>query len=350
MKSKSLFSMTVLGSFLILLAFPAALSAGVVVSCGTVITTSGTWTVAGPLTSCVGDGVDIQATNVILNLNGYSITGALGNTFSGVSSVGQGNIRIEGYGPGSTGHLGTIAGFGAGIFISGDLGDTIKHVHIISNDTGIQTINGSGENLFAYNTISGNGCGICLNAASKNQIIGNTIAGNSAGISIDSPEGTVMRANTVVKSAGDGLWVCCATDGTSIVDNEFSFNGGNGIDYAGGEGGVTIRRNRISANTLDGISINSECCFLTNIKANTVGYNGANGIAVTTSSVNCTSDNIAIGNGSIGSGTYDLLWDGVDAPPPPILPPTDFWGGNHFDTSIDTLNSSPTLPSDSSCR
>jgi hypothetical protein len=111
-----------------------------------VISASGTWTLGNDLMSCTHDGVDIQASYVTLNLNGCAISGAPGNGFSGVSSENHINIKIKGYGPGSVSHLGTITGFGAGIEISGDTGDTIESVHITSNGTGIDTSGGSGGN------------------------------------------------------------------------------------------------------------------------------------------------------------------------------------------------------------
>src|SRR5215467_3535879 len=87
-------------------------------SCGSVITRSGTWTLTQNLT-CTGDGIDVQAANVILKLNGFTITGPGSNTGTGVlvaSSEGTSLNNVTVVGPG------TITNFQNGITFQGTHG------------------------------------------------------------------------------------------------------------------------------------------------------------------------------------------------------------------------------------
>src|ERR1700676_5058038 len=141
MKSKSLFSTSVLGSFLVLLAFPTTLSAVNVSSCNYLISAPGTYTLTTDLLSCTPYGVYIQPAtfvgNVTLNLNGFKISGAPGSS-TGVFSGENSTIKIEGYGPASASHIGTITGFTWGVNAACET-TIVEHVHITNNVFAIET-------------------------------------------------------------------------------------------------------------------------------------------------------------------------------------------------------------------
>src|SRR5262249_6802986 len=105
-----------------------------VASCGTAITNSGTWTLTQNLT-CTGDGIDVQTGNVVLKLNGFTITGPGMNAGTNgilIASSGGANLnKVAILGPG------TITNFQNGIVFQGTNGGGAVDVTIVSNLMGI---------------------------------------------------------------------------------------------------------------------------------------------------------------------------------------------------------------------
>ena len=90
-----------------------------VASCGSAITSSGTWILTQNLT-CTEDGIDVQAGNVVLKLNGFTITGpgtSAGTNGILIASSGDANLnKVSVLGPG------TITNFQNGIVFQGTNG------------------------------------------------------------------------------------------------------------------------------------------------------------------------------------------------------------------------------------
>jgi len=206
--------------FLILI--PTILAASnSVSSCGSAITNSGTWTLTQNLT-CTGNGIDVQAGNVILKLNGFTITGPGTNAGTGVlvaSSEGTRLNKVTLVGPG------TITNFQNGIVFQGTNGGGAVDLVIENNLMGIlllsdtaavipssllisqNQLQSSAESIsgpLAASTIVGNSCSDsedCINLvdASGNKILGNLSNGNRhAGIEVGANTGgSVSTGNTV---------------------------------------------------------------------------------------------------------------------------------------------------------
>jgi len=190
-------------------------------SCGSAITSSGTWTLTQNLT-CTGDGIDVQAGNVILKLNGFTITGPGTNAGAGVlvaspegtrlnkvTVVGPGTITnfqngivFQGTNGGGAVDL-TIAGNLMGILLLSDTAAVIPSNLLISENqlqNSVESISGP----LAASTIVGNSCSNsedCINlvGASGNKILGNLSNGNRhAGIEVGANTGgSVSTGNTV---------------------------------------------------------------------------------------------------------------------------------------------------------
>jgi len=190
-------------------------------SCGSAITSSGTWTLTQNLT-CMGDGIDVQAGNVILKLNGFTITGPGTNTGTGVlvaSSDGTSLNKVTIIGPGTITNFQngiafqgtngggavdlTIAGNFMGLLLLSDTAEVIPSNLLISENqlqNSVESISGP----LAASTIVGNSCSNsedCINliGASGNKILGNLCDGNRhAGIEIGANTGgTFSTGNTV---------------------------------------------------------------------------------------------------------------------------------------------------------
>jgi parallel beta-helix repeat protein len=206
-----------------------------VASCGTIITSPGTWTLTQNLT-CPGDGIDVQAGNVTLKLNGFTITGPGTNAgtngvlFASPNGLTLDNVTILG--------PGTITKFQDGIVFQGTNGGGSVDVAILGNLIGIllrggtaaappknliisqNTLHSSADGIsgsLAASTIVGNSCSnssdcIDLVGASGNKIVGNFCNSNS-------------HAGIVVGANGSGS----ASTGNTIEGNQTSNNRFYGI-------------------------------------------------------------------------------------------------------------------------
>lgn len=318
--------------------FTAVTASASSVSCGSSITVSTTLTSdVGPCTS--GDGVDIAASGITLNLNGHSVIGALvasgptAGTSTAYAGVHFTNVS------GSTVENGTVEYFQAGVLLDGGSGNTVKGVTAHDNvgttasnyGDGITADNGSSSNAIVNNEADGNGpySGISLlTGASNNLISGNTVTNNSVpdlpqsgsspfyedmGIRVEGPsaQNNTVSKNTITGSATNGIGVLpvchdafaptptCAGDqgntGTTLNGNTANANGfaghngsginlfGMGIKIAFQPTGVTIVNNTTDGNKGDGILLQGTHCnppFGTSYCSptnNTVNHNTANG-------------------------------------------------------------------------
>ncbi|MCA1702075.1 MAG: right-handed parallel beta-helix repeat-containing protein [Actinobacteria bacterium] len=266
-------------------------------SCGTVITQSTTLTAdVGP---CQGNGVIIGADNIMLNLNGYTISGTPGpgdGNAAGVRLPNRSGVLVTGQ-PGDSGRKGIITGFDAGVLVNGGSGNTVKNLTLRDNigpatraaflGDGIAVMN-SANNTIQGNTVDHNGIydGIAVlgNASHENLIRGNTVtrsvaiaespAGNGTGVGIvvdaflDGPTGKLIRGNRVLNNTvrandGSGISNVMTQDGlvagNAVEDNGHVAIPGNGIGLQIGlfpettETRMTIENNVIRRNGSNGI-------------------------------------------------------------------------------------------------
>jgi len=194
------------------------------------ITASGSYRLTGNLTVPSGaSGIVVNASNVTIDLNGFSMTGGGAGSSFGIFAA----AAIVG----TTVENGTVTGFNAGV----SLGDSaiVKAVQVNSNSTsGIQvgnyslvqgcTANNNGNDGIIVN---GNGTLISGNAVNADSefgisvtgngivISGNTVTGNAGGIS-DVGSGGLISGNTLYKNGG-GIQTTDATTayGGNVLDN-----------------------------------------------------------------------------------------------------------------------------------
>ncbi|MBN1386299.1 right-handed parallel beta-helix repeat-containing protein [Candidatus Woesearchaeota archaeon] len=147
------------------------------ISCGDQVTSS--WFLSIDL-ACFGDGLVINASNIVLDCNGHSITGS-GSGYGINNSAGFDNITIKNC---------TITNFTEGISFKSSSDSNILDNIVSSNaNQGIILRDGSNNNLIENNIADNNGqSGIYLGSASScnnNDITNNQLNGNNMGISLD---------------------------------------------------------------------------------------------------------------------------------------------------------------------
>ncbi|MDQ6615010.1 MAG: right-handed parallel beta-helix repeat-containing protein [Actinomycetota bacterium] len=229
-----------------------ARAAGQAVSCGAKITVNTTLT--SDLGPCPGDGVDIAADGITLNLNGHSITGSdtsntTVNEQTGVNLVNVRGVTVTG--------PGTITAFDAGVGVTGGSSNTVKRLGIHDNIAHVLLSGGVPGD--PQSTPCNLGDGIAVDNSTSNHITGNTVNHNG-------PFSGIALVNSSVRN---------------IVDYNRSINNSVPNDLPGGAGsgpcgrehqdiGIrvegpgaqhnTIAHNTSTDNLLEGISIHSNVC------------------------------------------------------------------------------------------
>ncbi len=189
-----------------------------VVHCGEIVTES--TRLAADVTGCLGEGIAIGKPDIILDLNGHTVSSGLvfepgeedgltpgiRNGYSNVEIRGPGVVTGFGYGvllgPGTTHSLvhdltlyrNMLAGVQLFDADNGRIGNTVRNNRISSNgETGIQLTSGTEGALIEDNFLISNGMQIHLYAASRNTIQNNTISGIILDPALDSDAGIVLE-------------------------------------------------------------------------------------------------------------------------------------------------------------
>jgi parallel beta-helix repeat protein len=167
-----------------------------------VITTSGSYRLTGNLTvsSTSADAIDVNANDVTIDLNGFSIIGPGGSTSgNGISAASVVDVTVQN---------GTITGFGGSAAIRAGKNSIVRNVHAGSNGNGIVAGSGSviSDNIAHDNSSTGINCN-----GSGCAISGNTALDNTQGISAN--DATTGYEGNVLKNATN------VSGGTSMKNN-----------------------------------------------------------------------------------------------------------------------------------
>jgi titin len=239
-----------------------------------------------------GTGVNICCDGATRNLVkgnfiGTDVSGtlALGNAGDGVSIYQSADNTIGGIEPGARNLISGNQSHGVGIYDAGTTGNLVQGNYVGTDVTGMIAIGNSLDAVV-----------ICCNGASANTVggtalgAGNLISGNVGnGIGIyDDTTANVVQGNLI---------------GTNATGTGSLGNGGNGIGIAGGP------TNNLIGGTTNGAR-------------NTIAFNGANGVSLTSDAGtgNIISSNSIYSNGSLGIDlgengvTLDDLFDADSGP------------------------------------
>jgi parallel beta-helix repeat protein len=294
------------------------------------INAPGTYTLTGNLQHVGSTAISIAASDVILDLGGYTLSGA-GGTKGG---YGYG----VGVAPGASDVIirnGTIAEFEieVGVMLHGVTDCTISNVTVRECGGGIAMIDGgghtiedntldhnthanisamnSGGNLIEGNTCTGAAWGIRLGGSSSgNSLLGNTCIGlggsNTTPIDLTDTDGNTLIGNNVTNgwigiygvnadanfifsnlSTANASGMTLHGDFNAVLGNEVNGNAETGI--AGGGTGNTLYANTCNGNG-SGIYMNG--AIGCTISDNTANDNVNDGIVVWTSGLRCRSNTI----------------------------------------------------------
>jgi parallel beta-helix repeat protein len=142
-------------------------------------------TLTADLGPCLGDGLVVTASNITVNLNGHTITGAGSNP---KGTIDQAGIRLNGAGS-VTVRGGTVRRFFVGVLVKGGQNNLITHMTAAHNIGLGNTVYGEGivldgsvNNRVTYDNVVSNGpyAGINLiNNADNNLVQNNTVTDNN---------------------------------------------------------------------------------------------------------------------------------------------------------------------------
>lgn len=242
------------------------------------ISSSGSYRLTGNLT---GDGthdvIDITASQVTLDLNGFTICCTIG---SGINASGVGSITVLNGAVTTTG-TGPSAwaiNLGQGSRVEGVHADSNTYVGILVGDDSVvrnstaNNISGafgivSGNNcVLSGNTANGNGYGIL--ATGSNSQISNNTANNNSTVGINTATGTNSQIsnNTANNNSGKGI---ATGDGDNVSGNTASNNYGSGI-VAGAAARVT--GNTVNFNSSVGITLGANGGYANNVLSGNAGH------------------------------------------------------------------------------
>ncbi len=230
-------------------------------------------------------GIEITASNVSIDLNGFAIAGPV--VCSGIPIVCT---------PSTTG--------GGGIRTIGDVRSTK-----VANGT-LRGLGGSGINLGRASTamdllvLSNRGSGI--DVGSDSVVIGNVVAENAtSGIWVGG--GSVVRDNTTARNGTDGISDgadVARASGALVSGNSVYQNAANGIDLA--EEASVVTGNTVYDNTTNGVVVGDG----STVNANAIVSNGNLGLSNVASEVVSYTDNLitsnTVGNVEANAGLIEL--------------------------------------------
>ena len=274
---------------------------------------------------CAGDGIDVTANNVTLNLNGHKVFSSGGlrtGDFAGIHLMGVSGVTVVGGRPGSQ-----VTGFDAGVFIDHGANNNVMRLNVHDNvgsldsgnallGDGIVGFHTSG-NYIAFNSVVHNGIfdgiGLLGLHTDNNTVQSNTVSGNTDFLQGAPGGGTGIITNAFLELENPGRGASLV--GNNIIGNTVVNNDNSGISNAANTHAL-IARNVISGNGFvefdpgngigDQTLFNADPATYDQITGNTVTGNEGDGIQVggqyNTITYNTTNSN----GGPGGFNGYDL--------------------------------------------
>lgn len=233
-------------------ATPPAPSAATV-TCGQVIMES--IVLQNDLLGCPGEGLVVGASNLIIDLNGHTISSGLAiepgeedGLVAGIRNSGHSNVIVRN---------GAIRNFGYGVrLLAGARYNVVENMTLINNiNAGLELFDaddGRNGNLIHHNVFQLNGTGVQITSGSENSVVeSNSFTGNvGVAIYMYDSSGHRIANNTVTGETGNplldsdgGIYLESASD-NEIIGNSLSDTGDAAILLTAGS-----HRNRIENNT-----------------------------------------------------------------------------------------------------
>ncbi|MDA0640507.1 right-handed parallel beta-helix repeat-containing protein [Nonomuraea ferruginea] len=226
------------------------------VTCGQVITRS--IKLANDLHNCRGNGLEVGASRITIDLNGHTIDGSGGALpFSGIDNTPEGLSRTGHFGV--TIKNGTVTDFGGGITL-GNGADRNRVQRILATENGgagISARNVDRPHISESAATENSRFGIFLELVTNARVEHSAALNNgSDGIAVTASRRTVLYRNSAVNNRDDGIDVAASATATRIDDNDANGNGRNGengINVRATDAATVIRDNRARNNDEFGI-------------------------------------------------------------------------------------------------
>jgi parallel beta-helix repeat protein len=235
-------------------AVPAAQAATVV--CGQVITAN--TTVSNNLSGCTGDGLVIGANNIVLNLNGKTISGTNNNTgisFNGYNHVTVQNGRVQHFsyglyndGPDNTiSKVTSTANSYTGIYVTGDRAKVNQSPVTNNGSYGLRSYDADNGTFSGITATGNDDYGIYLDGWSTgNTVTQSTASNNNIGIYLCGQTNATVTKSTANNNYR-GIYLEYSGGSTTVSANSTTGND-YGIDVRYSNASVTVSNNRAIKN------------------------------------------------------------------------------------------------------
>jgi parallel beta-helix repeat protein len=243
-------------------------------------------------TNNIHDSIVIERNNIMVDGQGYELSGPGFPGYRGIDLSGRSNVTIKNM---------EIKAFDYGIYLAGSSNNTITWTNMSTNNyNGIYLIGCANNNNILGNKITANNAeGIYLTDSSDNIVTANEIRNNKYGIRLHMfSDNNTIAQNNITASSGGSIYLTASSNYNNIAANTITNNGG--YIYIAGSANNTVAGNSVTKNG-DGIFLDSSSDNNT-IIGNTVASNGG-GISLRYySSFNTVAGNNIIANS--GNGIY----------------------------------------------
>jgi parallel beta-helix repeat protein len=208
---------------------------GGVASCGQIVTEDVTLT--SDLSCGNGEGLIVGASDITINLNGYSISSGddassddLSMDYDGSSGIlvsNADNVAITG--------LGEIIGFDRGVTFMGSSGGQVTDLQLADNGIGVLMSGSTGTEL-SRNTITNNGIAAISDSSNGGVVAFNQIVANlENGILLLGSDDSVVAANNMFGNGENGIYLDILSNGNTVDYNTVFGHEMADMNNAGGQ-------------------------------------------------------------------------------------------------------------------
>lgn len=261
----------------LLLASSSAFAASTpVTACGQVLSAPGNYHLTGNIGPCVGHGIEITGSKVILTLSGFTISGVSSTESCDLDNP-QYGLHIQAPATGVKVSGGTVTGFVDGIVLYSS--SSRASAMTVTNNCAFGIAVSGTKNIVDTSLVTGSGIdGVGVVEASDVTIQANHLFDNSRyGVLIsafsdgNTVQSNIMQGNGVAVGAGGGVLI--ANGNANVIQDNAAIGNFDGISLGESVTGTIIRRNTANGNVSTGIAV-SGGSTPNSISANTARGNG----------------------------------------------------------------------------
>jgi parallel beta-helix repeat protein len=256
-------------------AFATDAAASPAVVCGQTVTHD--VSLSHDLLNCPGDGLEVGANHITIDLDGHVIDGVNAAGSVGINDNGHSDVMVKN---------GSVRDFF-------DYGVALQSApHSSAQNLAVTRIGAGG--------VAGDAsAGILVQNSPWSTVTANTVSNDvsayqSDGVDVLSSAHAVVTDNTLARNAWDGMFVLGSPDST-IDDNQLNSNVNNGVEINSGSDGVVLMGNHAHKNVGDGIVAGA--ISQARITGNTLTGNGDTGLFLFDLLNSVVSGNCLTGNG-----------------------------------------------------